>query len=308
MIEQLEKVKINADNISSVLSRKKSSLRGIKLERKRILLKQTDDKKRTKAEKKLEAKKSPFGKSLFKIKKSTSTNSLFKSLGGNLLQFVSLLLLGVAINNIEDIKESLDKAFKNIKEGFKTISDVIKTVYDKTGDFINIFNNDPKKEGNYEKIENEVNEAESLTKKLSSMLGGITEALDKASGIGFGSTIDSGTLPTGETYDIINVFDKDKGDIPIIRVKELDGSFSVISQEELDKRLSSNMMKMVETEDNQWWDIADRFPDKVKYIDVYNAASDFDSVEELKRLQKIDPERYSDTKIIIQPIIMDPKE
>ena len=42
-------------------------------------------------------------------------------------------------------------------------------------------------------------------------------------------------------------------------------------------------------------------------IDVYNAASDFDAVEELKRLQKINPERYSDTKIIIQPIIMDPE-
>ena len=223
MIEQLEKVKMNADNISSVLSRKKSSLRGIKLERKRLLLKKSNDKKRERAEKKLEAKKSPFGKSLFKIKKSTSTNSLFKNLGGNLLQFVSLLLLGVAINNIEEIKESLDKAFKRIKEGFKTISDVIKTVYDKTEDFINMFNNDPKKECNYEKLENEVNEADSLTKKLSSMLGSINEVLNKASGTSFGSTIDSGTLPTGETYDIINVFDKDKGDIPIIRVKELDG-------------------------------------------------------------------------------------
>ena len=92
----------------------------------------------------------------------------------------------------------------------------------------------------------------------------------------------------------------------MIRVQEKDGTITVLSQEELNKRLNPNM-KMVETEDNQWWDIADRFPDKVKYIDVYNAASDFNAVEELKRLQKINPERYSDTKIIIQPIIMDPK-
>jgi len=306
MIEQLEQVKINADNISSILSRKRGALRSIKLERKRLLIKQTEDKKRKIKEQKLESKKSPFGKSIKKINKSTSTNTIFKNLGGNLLKFASLLLLGVALNNIDAIKEAVDKTFKNIREGLKTISDVIKTIYDKTENFINMFNNDPKKEGNYEKIENEINEADSLTKKLSSVLGGITKVLDKASGINFGSTIDSGVLPTGETYDIINVFEQGKGDIPIIRVKELDGSFSVISKEELNNRLTSNM-KMVETEDNQWWDVLDRFPDKVKYIDVYNAASDFNAVEELKRLQKIDPERYSDTKIIIQPVYIDPE-
>ena len=305
MIEQLEQVKINADNISSILSRKRGALRSIKLERKRLLIKQTEDKKRKIKEQKLESKKSPFGKSIKKINKSTSTNTIFKNLGGNLLKFASLLLLGVALNNIDAIKEAVDKTFKNIREGLKTISDVIKTIYDKTENFINMFNNDPKKEGNYEKIENEINEADSLTKKLCSVLGSITKVLDKASGINFGSTIDSGVLPTGETYDIINVFEQGKGDIPIIRVKELDGSFSVISKEELNNRLTSNM-KMVETEDNQWWDVLDRFPDKVKYIDVYNAASDFNAVEELKRLQKIDPERYSDTKIIIQPVYIDP--
>ena len=306
MIEQLEKVKINADNISSVLSRKKSSLRGIKLERKRILLKQTDDKKRTKEEKKLETKKSPFGKSLFKIKKSTSTNSLFNSLGGNLLQFVSLLLLGVAINNIEDIKESLDKAFKNIKEGFKTISDVIKTIYDKTENFINIFNNDDKNEDNFEKLNDEMEETSKITDKLESLMNAINKALNRGD-TDFGKITDSGTLPTGEKFDVINLYDAEKKqDIPMIRIQENDGTSKVLSQEELNKRLNPNM-KMVEKEDNQWWDIADRFPDKVKYIDVYNAASDFNAVEELKRLQKINPERYSDTKIIIQPIIMDPK-
>ena len=155
MIEQLEQVKINADNISSILSRKRGALRSIKLERKRLLIKQTEDKKRKIKEQKLESKKSPFGKSIKKINKSTSTNTIFKNLGGNLLKFASLLLLGVALNNIDAIKEAVDKTFKNIREGLKTISDVIKTIYDKTENFINMFNNDPKKEGNYEKLENE---------------------------------------------------------------------------------------------------------------------------------------------------------
>ena len=80
MIEQLEQVKINADNISSILSRKRGALRSIKLERKRLLIKQTEDKKRKIKEQKLESKKSPFGKSIKKINKSTSTNTIFKNI------------------------------------------------------------------------------------------------------------------------------------------------------------------------------------------------------------------------------------
>ena len=60
MIEQLEQLKINADNINSVLSKKRGALRSIKLERKRLLIKQTEDKKRKIKEKKLESRKSPF--------------------------------------------------------------------------------------------------------------------------------------------------------------------------------------------------------------------------------------------------------
>ena len=100
MIEQLEQVKINADNISSILSKKRGALRSIKLERKRLLIKQTEDKKRKSREKKLESKKSPFGKSLTKINKSTSSDTLFKNLGGNLLKFASLLLLGLSLIHI----------------------------------------------------------------------------------------------------------------------------------------------------------------------------------------------------------------
>jgi len=164
MNEQLEQVKINADNISSVLSRKKSSLRGIKVERKRLLLKQTDDKKKKRAEQKLESKKSPFGNSLKKIKKTTSTNTLFKGLGGNLMKFVSLFLLGVALNNIDEIKKAVTKAFKKIKEGLTIVSNVIKNIYQKSENFVGMFNDDQQNEGNFEKIEDEINETESILK------------------------------------------------------------------------------------------------------------------------------------------------
>ena len=312
MNEQLEQVKINADNISSVLSRKKSSLRGIKVERKRLLLKQTDDKKKKRAEQKLESKKSPFGNSLKKIKKSTSTNTLFKGLGGNLMKFVSLLLLGVALNNLDDIKDAVTKAFKNIKEGLTTVSNVIKTIYEKTENFVDMFDNDEQNEGNFEKLNDEMEETSKMSDKLSSLMKTINNALNKAGGTEFGSTTASGTLPTGETFDVINVFDKDKGDTSIIRLKENDGSFSIISKKELEKKMSKilnpndNSIRVDKIENNQWWDIGDRYPNKVKYIDVYNATTDFNAKEELERLRKIDPKRYSNTIIRVQPVIIDP--
>ena len=306
MIEQLEQVKINADNISSVLSKKRGALRSIKLERKRLLIKQTEDKKRKVKEQKLESKKSPFGKSIKKINKSTSTNTIFKNLGGNLLKFASLLLLGVALNNIDAIKEAVDETFKKIREGLNTISDVFKTIYDKTENFINMFNNDDKNEDNFEKLNDEMEATSKITDKLESLMNIINKALNRGD-TDFGRVTDSGTLPTGEKFDVINLYDAEKKkDIPMIRIQENDGTTTVLTQEELNKRLNPNM-KMVEREDNQWWDVLDRFPDKVKYIDVYNAASDFDPQKLLERLKKIDPERYSDTQIIIQPVYVDPE-
>ena len=313
MNEQLEQVKINADNISSVLSRKKSSLRGIKVERKRLLIKQAEDKKKRKAEKKLEAKKSPFGNSLKKIKKTTSTNSLFKGLGGNLMKFVSLLLLGIALNNLDEIKEAVTKAFKNIKEGLTTVSNVIKTIYEKSENFVNMFDNDSKNEGNFEKIEDEINETESILKKLSPFMRTIKQSLDKAAGTDFGQTLDSGELSSGEKFDLVNVFNQDSGEIePTFIIDKGNGNLEVINQKDVNKKILNEAKQIIpnltqEIEKNQWWDIYDKFPNKVKYIDVYNATSDFNVKEELKRLQKTNPKRYSDTIIRIQPVIIDPE-
>ena len=166
MNEQLQQVKINADNISSVLSRKKSSLRGIKVERKRLLLKQADDKKKKRAEKKLESKRSSFGNSLKKIKKSTSTNTLFKGLGGNLMKFVSLLLLGVALNNIDEIKEKISEAFSEFKKGFKIISSVVKTIYDGASKFISLFEREGDKDSTIERAIDEFDKSKPILEDI----------------------------------------------------------------------------------------------------------------------------------------------
>ena len=313
MNEQLEQVKINADNISSVLSRKKSSLRGIKVERKRLLLKQTDDKKKKRAEQKLESKKSPFGNSLKKIKKSTSTNTLFKGLGGNLMKFVSLLLLGVALNNLDDIKDAVTKAFKNIKEGLTTVSNVIKTIYEKTENFVDMFDNDKQREEDFKKIEEEYEKIKPLVDQFKSVQKQVSKAMDNLSGKSLGQKIESDTLMSGEKYDLINLLNEETGNIePYFRIDKGNGEFEIINQKDFGNNLLNEIKLTIpnfmrEREDNQWWDIADVFPNNVKYIDVYNAKEDFNVKEELDRLIKTNPKRYSDTIIRVQPVIIDPE-
>jgi len=313
MNEQLEQVKINADNISSVLSRKKSSLRGIKVERKRLLIKQAEDKKKRKAEKKLEAKKSPFGNSLKKIKKTTSTNSLFKGLGGNLMKFVSLLLLGIALNNLDEIKEAVTKAFKNIKEGLTTVSNVIKTIYEKTENFVNMFDNDEQREGDFKKIEEEYEKIKPIVDEIERIQKQVSKAMDNLTGKSLGQKVESDTLMSGEKYDLINLFNEETGNIePFFRIDKGEGKFENISQKDVNKKILNEAKQIIpnltqEFEMNQWWDIGDRYPNKVKYIDVYNATTDFNAKEELERLRKIDPKRYSNTIIRVQPVIIDPE-
>ena len=312
MIEQLEQLKINADNINSVLSKKRGALRSIKLERKRLLIKQTEDKKRKIKEKKLESRKSPFGKSIQKIKKSTSTNTIFKNFGGNLLKFASLLLLGVALNNIDAIKEAVDKAFKNIREGLKTISDVIKTIYDKTENFINMFDSDVQKNNDFDKLEEEYKGTEPILKDLETMSKAIQDAMAKLTDSQFGNTLDSGSLSDGREFDLINLFNEETGkDEAMFRIRNPDGTFENVFQTEVNKNLIKQSQTkipnlMQEFEQNQWWDVFDQYPNKVKYIEVFNPTKDFDPQKELERLQAIDSERYSDTEIRIQPVYIDP--
>ena len=316
MIEQLEQVKINADNISSVLSRKRSSLRGIKVERKRLLLKQVDDKKKRQAEKKLESKKSPFGKSLKKIKKSTSTNTLFKNVGSNILKFVSLLLLGVALNNLDEIKKALQKTFKVVNDGIKSVSNVIRIIYDSASGFINMFTGRTNNEDDFNNLQKELEEADPLIRQLAIIGQSIKNQLDKLNDATFGNTIDSGMLQDGEKYELKNLYNLDTNQTePFFKITEPDGSTRLISQSEVNKSFVNEAMEnainipnfQIETAPNQWWDIGDRYPNKVKYIDVYNPTDDFDANELLELLQKADPKRYSNTIIRVQPVIIDPE-
>ena len=160
MQEQLEQLKINSESINSVFSRSKSNLRKIKIERKRFNAQQIEEKKIKNKKKKLKTNKSPFGKSLKKIKRSTSTGALFKNLGGNILKFVSILLLGTALNNIDAIKKAFSKTKNFIMETFDSIGDFIENIKDKADKFTTLFDSEKDIDKKINKFESEIEEIE----------------------------------------------------------------------------------------------------------------------------------------------------
>tara|TARA_B100000287_G_scaffold78421_1_gene70517 strand:- start:1880 stop:2845 length:966 start_codon:yes stop_codon:yes gene_type:complete len=222
-MEAAEKLKISAKNLNSMLS---TSLKKISDTRKRTRkLKAVSilRKRRKKKEAKLEVP-SVFKKSVSKIKNKITLGGI--DIFGNILGFVSLLLLGVVVNNIDMLKEKLVKAKDKLQKDLKPITDIAKVLYDGATKFIGLFGKQEERDAEYQKLlddtstlENEskgfsdlqkkYEDLESLYKKVESGQYG------KEKGLGIK---ESGTLSTGETFKFK---DDDQG---IVMVTGTDGN------------------------------------------------------------------------------------
>ena len=110
-MEAAEKLKISAENLNSMLTTSLQRISETRNRTRKLRAVSILRKRRKKKESKIEVP-SVFKKSVSKIKNKVAggTGNLF----GNILGFVSLLLLGVAITNIEMIQEKLNEARKNL--------------------------------------------------------------------------------------------------------------------------------------------------------------------------------------------------
>ena len=81
---------------------------------------------------------SVFKKSVQKIESKVSTVS--SDLFGNILGFVSLLVLGTVVTNIDKIKEALDKAKEKITKNLKPVVENVKAIFEGIQGFIDLFN------------------------------------------------------------------------------------------------------------------------------------------------------------------------
>ena len=246
-MEAAEKLKISAQNLNSVLTTSMERISATRKRTRKLKAVSILRKKRKKKEMKIEIP-SMFKKSVSKIKNKvvSGTGNLF----ANILGFVSLMLLGVAITNIEEIQEKIDKAKEKLMEDIQPVINFGKLLYDSAKGFIDLFNgNDRDKEyeeildankkleeggKDLKKLEDDFKELASLYKKVETGEYGESEGY---------SLKTEGTLNDGSTF----VFKEDK-EKPYV-VTDPKGNIKRYSLQEFMNKFGSSQLENIFNKD-----------------------------------------------------------
>tara|TARA_B100000941_G_scaffold290652_1_gene273994 strand:+ start:2863 stop:3813 length:951 start_codon:yes stop_codon:yes gene_type:complete len=173
-MEAAEKLKISAENLNSMLATSLQKISDTRKRTKKLKAVSILRRRRKKKESKIEVP-SVFKKSVSKIKNKVAggTGNLF----GNILGFVSLLLLGVAITNIEMIQEKLNDARKNLTKKLKPVINVAKVIFEGARSFISLFETKDR-EKEYQQLLEDIQSLEKIKKDFSK-IGKNSEELEK---------------------------------------------------------------------------------------------------------------------------------
>jgi len=253
--------------------------------------------KRKKKEMKIEIP-SIFKKSVSKIKNKVvgGTGNLF----GNILGFVSLMLLGVAITNIEEIQEKIDEAKEKLMEKIQPVINFGKLIYDSAKGFIDLFNGDDR-DKEYEEIleaNKKLEEGEKGIKKLEDDYKGLIDLYKKvesgeyAGNEGY-SLKTEGTLNDSSTF----VFEQDK-DKPYV-VTDPKGNTKRYTLQEFMNKFGSSEIENIFDRDI---DLSNTFLNNNESI--YDFDTNFDSSmiafdKDLSFLTNFDEDMFIDTKKIV---------
>ena len=242
-MKEAEQLKITAINLRSILSESQSDLRNTVKKRKFVKKSIIRKRKQKIKEAKIEKKSSPLDGSVQNIKRSSKSTGLFKNLGGNILKFVSLLLLGVVISNLDVLKEKVNEAFKKFNEGLTVISNVVDSIYEGLFGFSEDFDkNVPDLDKDVSKLKGEMDEAKPLIEKIKELAENAKKAADNMEGENLLRPFDKGTLETGESYEVFNIFDENKQVVPYIRITDEQGAVKTLSLEEYQNSLKKNII------------------------------------------------------------------
>ncbi len=209
-----ENLKITAENLNSMLTTSFRKISDTRKRTKKLKAVSILRRRRKKKEKKIEIP-SEFKKSTKRI-----NNILPKGLGQNMMtsivELISLLLVGVAVNNIEELREKIDKLRGGLDKNVKFLKGIIDSVYQGTRGFISLFESEDREkqlkdaEEQAEKLKNvktDELEIQKLLEKLRSEYE-LVEKRFKNAESGAGINLDdfelnqTGVLSTGEVFEI----------------------------------------------------------------------------------------------------------
>ena len=284
-MEAAEKLKITVENLNSMLTTSFRKISDTRKRTKKLKAVSILRKRRKKKESKLEIP-SEFKKSTKRI-----NNILPKGLGSNMLtsivELISLLLVGVAVTNIEELKEKIDKLRGGFDKNAKFLKGIIDSVYQGTRGFISLFESEDRDqqlkdaEEQAEKLKNTEKdqfEIEKLLEKLRKEYE-IVEKRFKNADSGTGVNLDdfklnqTGVLSTGETFEI----DKKNNKIKLISPE---GEEKTVNLKEFIKENKNELPNIAKFDNQLISDAAGDFKiDSSKLIANLDLSATFDEQE-----------------------------
>jgi hypothetical protein len=254
-MEAAENLKITAENLNSMLTTSFRKISDTRNRTKKLKAVSILRRRRKKQERKIEIP-SEFKKSTKRI-----NNILPRGMGKNMMtsivELISLLLVGVAINNIDELRERIDKLRGGLDKNVKFLKGIIDSVYQGTRGFISLFESEDREqqlkdvEEQAEKLKNvdkEQIEIQKLLEKLRTEYE-LVEKRFKNAESGAGINLDdfklnqSGVLSTGEVFEI----DEKSNKITLISP---DGEEKTVNLQKFLKRNKTEIPNMVKVDNN----------------------------------------------------------
>ena len=237
-MEAAEKLKLTAENLNSMLSTSLKKISDTRKRTKKLKAISILRRRRKKKEMKLELP-SEFKKSTSKINK-VLPRGMGQGMMTSFVELIGLLLVGVAINNIEELNAKIQELRAGFTKNMKFLKGIVENVYNGTRGFITLFDSEDREEeykNNLEKIDELKNvkkdqddiDFSSINEKLQKEYSTVQNKFNMNE-----DDIDaafqlrkSGMLSTGEKFETVRRGGEDK-----IKVIGKDGEVKVYSYDE----------------------------------------------------------------------------
>lgn len=261
-MEAAEKLKLTAENLNSMLSTSLKKISDTRKRTKKLKAISILRRRRKKKEIKLELP-SEFKKSTSRINK-VLPRGMGQGMMTSFVELIGLLLVGVAINNIEELNAKILELKAGFTKNMKFIKGIVENVYNGTRGFIALFDSEDREKeykNNLEKIDelknvkNEQDEIdfstinEKLQKEYSTVQNKFNmneDDIDAAFQLR-----KSGMLSTGEKFETVRRGGEDK-----IKVIGKDGEVKVYSYDEFKENFKEEMPNLIEMKPNSDANIA----------------------------------------------------
>ena len=162
-MEAAEKLKLTVENLNSMLSTSLKKISDTRKRTKKLKAISILRRRRKKKEMKLEIP-SEFKKAAGKINK-VLPKGVGQGMMTSIVELIGLLLVGVAINNIEELNAKIQELKAGFEKNMKFLKGVVENIYDGTRGFIALFESEDREE-EYKNNLKKTNELKSLKKDI----------------------------------------------------------------------------------------------------------------------------------------------